>query len=71
MARTSSDRPSGEQFVEAARMLRTVLDEAPPTTARDRATARRIEGAALALDAVGAATAGCSPRCDPDTWGET
>lgn len=36
----------------AARLLRLVLTELPPSTPTDRATARRIEGAALALDAL-------------------
>ncbi|MEV4511380.1 hypothetical protein AB0K00_20685 [Dactylosporangium sp. NPDC049525] len=40
---------------EATRMLRAVLDELPPQTPTDRATARRIEGAACALDAAGVA----------------
>ena len=43
----------GDRLTEAARMLRAVLEALPPTTARDRATARRIEGAAVALDVGG------------------
>jgi hypothetical protein len=34
---------------EVARMLRTVVRELPPQSPAERATARRIEGAALAL----------------------
>lgn len=40
-------------LAEAARQLRALVEALPPTTARDRATARRIEGAAVALEAVG------------------
>ncbi|MEV8510790.1 hypothetical protein [Dactylosporangium sp. NPDC051484] len=36
----------------AANMLRSVLRNLPPRTPTDRATARRIQGAVLALDAV-------------------
>jgi hypothetical protein len=36
-------------MAEAARMLRTVVETLPPRTTTERATARRIEGAALAL----------------------
>jgi hypothetical protein len=38
---------------EAARLLRVILAEMPPATPRERATARRIEGAAVALNASG------------------
>ncbi len=37
-------------LAEVARMLRAVVEALPPHTTRDRATVRRIEGAALALD---------------------
>lgn len=40
---------------DAARMLRVALEALPPRTPADRATTRRIQGAALALDAAGAA----------------
>lgn len=40
----------GSAELAAARMLRAVLTGLPPTTARDRATARRIEGAATTLE---------------------
>jgi hypothetical protein len=36
----------------AARMLRMVLADLPASTPLERATARRIEGAAVALDAI-------------------
>lgn len=53
MAQTRRDEvPSSEDLAAAARQLRAVLDALPPATARDRATARRIEGAAVALEAV-------------------
>jgi len=35
---------------EAARQLRAIVEALPPATARDRATARRIQGAAAALE---------------------
>jgi hypothetical protein len=38
---------------EAAQMLRVTLAEFPPESPQEKAAARRIEGAALALDAVG------------------
>ena len=41
-------------LAEAAVQLRRIIDALPPTTARDRATARRIEGTAVALAAVAA-----------------
>lgn len=37
---------------EAARMLRAALEALPPRTPADRATARRIQGAVLALGAI-------------------
>lgn len=46
------DPPTVEDAAEAARMLRALVEALPPTTARDRATARRIEGAAVALEAM-------------------
>jgi hypothetical protein len=52
VARTSDNTPPGELLAEAARTLRAVLDTCPPTTPRERATARRIEGAAVVLDAL-------------------
>lgn len=39
-------------LAEAARQVRALIEALPPTTARDPATARRIEGAAAALDAL-------------------
>lgn len=36
----------------AASLLRAVLNELPPSTARETAYARRIEGAVIALDSV-------------------
>jgi len=53
VTRTRCDAvPPGDQFAEAARMLRAVLDALPPTSARERASARRIEGAAITLDPI-------------------
>jgi hypothetical protein len=68
-----SDRPEPEldpaDLAEAARQLRAIVEALPPTTARDRATARRIQGAAVALEALSAARrhAGGSSRdsCSP------
>jgi hypothetical protein len=39
-------------LAEAARQLRAVVEALPPRTTSDRATARRVEGAALALGSV-------------------
>lgn len=41
-------------FAEAARQLRAIVEALPPTTALDRATARRVQGAATALEALAA-----------------
>jgi hypothetical protein len=51
----SNEAPSGEVVAEAARMLRVVVEAMPPRTTTDRATVRRIEGAALALEALAGA----------------
>lgn len=41
-----------DEFAEAARVVRAMLEELPPTTPTDRALARRLEGAAVTLDAL-------------------
>jgi hypothetical protein len=39
-------------LAEATRQLRAIVEALPPTTARERATARRLEGAAATLEAL-------------------
>jgi hypothetical protein len=46
--------PGPADLTQVARQLRAIVEALPPTTARDRATARRIEGAAVTLDALAA-----------------
>ena len=41
-------------LAEAARQLRAIVESLPPTTARGRATARRLEGAASTLEVLAA-----------------
>jgi hypothetical protein len=45
-------------LAEAARQLRAIVEALPPTTARDRATAREIQGAAVGLEALTSSYAG-------------
>jgi hypothetical protein len=52
MGQASEPVQAGGQYAEAARMLRAVIAALPPRTSVDRATARRIEGAATVIDLV-------------------
>lgn len=47
---SATGQPQPADLAEAARQLRALVEALPPTTARDRATARRIEGAAIGLE---------------------
>lgn len=48
----ASPKVSPAVAAEAAQLLRVVLAELPPVSLRDRGAARRIEGAAMALDVI-------------------
>lgn len=52
MGQGSEPGQAGGQYAEAARMLRAMIAALPLRTSVDRATARRIEGAATVIDLV-------------------
>lgn len=63
------DRPESvdpADAAEAARMLRLILAEMPPTTPAERATARRVEGAIAALQVVAGSPVPDPTRADTD-----
>lgn len=51
----SQTRLEGHDLIEGARMLRVVVEALPPRTTTERATTRRIEGAAIALETLAGA----------------
>jgi hypothetical protein len=57
MTGVTTDRPPGASVTQdAARLIRAVVVALPPETPRDRSVAARLEGAALALDVITAAS---------------
>lgn len=55
---TGQPQPAPADLAEEARQLRALVEAVPPTTARDRTTARRIEGAAVGLETLAGTRSG-------------